>query len=104
MTFPKLALDGDTEMSGCTPVPESAMAVGEFVAVLTTLTLPETLPAAPGANPTPNERLWPGARVCEPEKPLTLNPAPELLTDETVTEPVPVLVKVTAWDDVVPTS
>lgn len=33
-----------------TPVPESAIAVGEFVALLEMLTLPLTDPAAPGAN------------------------------------------------------
>jgi hypothetical protein len=33
-----------------TPVAESAIAVGEFVALLVMLTLPLTNPAAPGAN------------------------------------------------------
>jgi hypothetical protein len=33
-----------------TPVPESAIAAGEFVALLVMLTLPLTNPAVPGAN------------------------------------------------------
>jgi len=74
------------------------------VLVLATVMLPEVLPAAVGAKLAASERLWPAARVTEPEKPLTLNPAPEEVTDETVTEPVPVLVKTTACDDAVPTS
>jgi hypothetical protein len=77
MTLPKLILEGTTVMSGWTPVPLSEIVAGEFVAVLTTLMLPETLPAALGANPMLKERLWPAARVTAPEKPLTLNPVPE---------------------------
>lgn len=103
-TLPKLMLDGATERSGCTPVPVRETAVGELVAVLTTLMAPETLPAEAGVKPTLSEKLCPAVRVFEPEKPLTLNPAPDGVTDETVTEPVPVLVKVTVCDDPVPTS
>jgi len=96
MTLPKLRPEGATEISGCTPVPLSGMIAGEFVAVLTTVMLPEKFPAVVGAKPTLNEELCPEARVRDPEKPLTLNPAPEEVNDETVTDPVPVLVKVTA--------
>lgn len=57
ITLPKLTLDGTTEIDGCTPVPLSEIVVGELVAVLTTLMLPETLPAAVGAKLTLRERL-----------------------------------------------
>lgn len=104
MTLPKLIVEGATVMSGWTPAPVSEIVVGELVAVLTTLMLPATLPAAAGANPTLRERLWPAARVTAPEKPLTLKPLPEELTCETVTEPVPVLERLMACDAPVPTS
>jgi hypothetical protein len=35
---------------GCVPVPVSEMLIGEFVALLATVTLPETVAADPGAN------------------------------------------------------
>lgn len=104
MTFPKLTLEGVTEMSGCTPVPLREITAGELVAVLTTLMLPDTLPADAGAKLTFSEKLWLAARVTAPEKPLTLNPAPEEVTCETVTAPVPVLDKVIACEAPVPTN
>lgn len=79
-TFPKATLEGLTEIIGFTAVPLTGIVAGELVAVLTTLTLPETLPAAVGANLAVSERLWPAARVAAPEKPLTLNPDPVNVT------------------------
>ena len=91
-------------MSGCTPSPLNATADGELVAVLATLSIPETLPLATGVNEIARESACPGARTVAPEKPLTLNPAPLLVTDETVTLPVPVFVKLTAFEALAPTS
>jgi len=51
-TLPKLTLVGVMESCGWTPVALSAMVVGEFGALLTSDTLPVTLPAAVGANRT----------------------------------------------------
>ena len=85
-------------------MPLRGIVVGELVAVLTTFRLPETLPVAVGANLTASERLWPGARVAAPEKPLTLNPGPAAVTCEMLTEPVPLLVTVNGNELVVPTA
>jgi hypothetical protein len=104
ITLPKLTLEGTTEINGCTPVPPSEIVVGELVAVLTTLMVPVTLPAAIGAKLTLSERLWPAASVTPLEKPLTLNPLPVELTCETVTEPVPLLERLMACAAAVPTS
>jgi len=51
-TFPKLKLEGLGVSAPCTPVPLKAIVAGEFVALLATLTLPVTLPAAVGAKAT----------------------------------------------------
>ncbi len=51
-TLPKLKLEGLGVSAPCTPVPLKAIAAGEFVALLATLTLPVTLPAAAGAKAT----------------------------------------------------
>ena len=51
-TFPKLKLEGLGVSAPCTPVPLKAIVAGEFVALLATLTLPVTLPAAAGAKAT----------------------------------------------------
>ena len=80
VTLPKLTLEGTTEICGCTPVPLSAIVAGELVAVLTTLMLPETLPAEAGAKLAVIARLCPVAKGTAPEKPVTLNPAPVAAT------------------------
>ncbi len=51
-TFPKLKLEGLGVSAPCTPVPLKVIVAGEFVALLATLTLPGTLPAAAGAKAT----------------------------------------------------
>ena len=38
--------------TGCTPVPVVVIVIGELVALLATLTVPEALPAAAGVNVT----------------------------------------------------
>ena len=55
--LPKLTLDGVAEICGCTPAPLKEIVAGELVAVLTTLTLPETAPAVAGANFAVSARL-----------------------------------------------
>jgi len=51
-TFDVLAVhESETEWdTGCVPVPESEMLIGELVALLVTVTLPENVAAEPGAN------------------------------------------------------
>src|SRR5258708_33823840 len=78
--FPKATLEGITVISGFTPVPLRGIVAGELVAVLTTLTLPETLPVAVGAKSATIARPLPSARVAAPENPLAPKPAPGTVT------------------------
>jgi hypothetical protein len=95
VTLLKLTLVGTTEICGCIPAPESEIVAGELVALLTTDTLPATLPAIVGANPTLSEALCPVARLRGKDKPLTLKPAPVTFTCETVTVLFPEFVRTT---------
>lgn len=52
------------------PSPDSAIVSGEFVALLATLMLPETMPAATGANRASSVADWPGVRIKPAETPL----------------------------------
>ncbi len=62
--------------------------------MLTTERLPEALPATVGVKVALKLVLWPAVRVRGSESPLMLNPAPVPVACETVTLPVPVLVRV----------
>jgi len=95
LILPKPRLDGATEICGWIPVPLREIVAGELVALLTTLTLPVTVPTAVGAKLAVSGRLWPAARVTPLEKPDTVNPEPVEVTCEMFTLPVPVLVTVT---------
>ncbi len=103
VTFPKLTLAGTTEICGCTPAPESTIVAGEFVALLATLTLPDALPGAVGANCALKVLDCPGARENGKVKPLMAKPAPVTLPCEIFKLAVPELVKVTVWALAVPT-
>jgi hypothetical protein len=85
-------------------VPLSVTVAGELVALLTTETLPVTLPAAVGANVTLRVAVWLAARVSGRVKPLALKPAPETFTCEIVTLELPLFVSVTACVLLVPTN
>ena len=81
----------------CAPEPDRAIIVGELLALLVTVTLPDTTPAPAGANVTLKVALWPGIRICPVDRPLALNPGPATLTFETATLEFPVFVSVTEW-------
>ena len=68
--------------------------VGEFVALLATVTLPLTAPGLLGANVTCRVAVWFGVRLV-PATPLALKPVPEAVALEIVTFEFPVLVSVT---------
>ena len=78
-----------------TPVPESEMESGEFVALLATETLPVTLPAPDGAKVAVKVAVCPGARINPEETPDALKPAPETVTFEIVIPELPAFVSVT---------
>ena len=85
-------------------VPVIAICSGEFGALLEIATLPFAVPAAVGANFTPNEALEPAAIVVGVEMPVTLYAEPEAVTEFTVTLAVPPFVSVTLCVLVVPVS
>jgi hypothetical protein len=74
-----------------------------LVALLTTETLPDTLPAAAGANETPSVADWLGVRVVLALTPLALKPTPRVVTTEIVTFEFPALVTVTFCELLLPT-
>jgi hypothetical protein len=105
-TFPKLKLVGlaVSWSVAATPVPLKAMAVGEFGALLTSDTLPVTLPVAAGAKATLKFAVCPTASVKGRVSPLVLKPAPVTVAWEIVRLALPELVRVTVWVFVVPTT
>ena len=103
-TLPKLTLGGVTESCGCTPVPLRAMVLGELGALLTSETLPDTLPVAVGANCTLKVLDCPAPRVSGNVSPLMLKPAPVKLPCAMVKLAPPELVKVKFCTPVLPTS
>jgi len=80
---------------GATPVPESAITIGEFAALLAIVILPVALPLAAGSNVALNAAVCPDARIRPEDTPLAPNPAPATITLEIVTLELPVLVMVT---------
>jgi hypothetical protein len=81
-------------VTGATPVPETAIVAGEFVALLVTVMPPATLPAVAGANVALKVAVCPGERMT-PESPPALKPAPATLTFEIVRLEFPALVSIT---------
>ena len=82
---------------GAVPEPLSATVAGEFVALLTNETLPEAVPLPEGAKVKLAFWLAAAASVNGKVTPLTPNPEPVKLADETVTAELPVLLSLTAW-------
>ena len=86
----------DTEyVVGATPVPESAITIGEFAALLVTVMLPVALPPDAGSNVALSAALCPLDRINPDDTPLAPNPAPATMTFEIATLELPVLVNVT---------
>lgn len=77
------------------PVPDRATTAGEFEAVLTTETLPVALPTLVGAKTTLKLVFCPAARVSGDKEPLRRNPVPLTVAEETLTLPLPVLLRTT---------
>lgn len=102
-TLPKVTLEGVTDIPACVPVPLKGIAVGELGASLTTEMLPDTAAVDVGVNVALNVMVLPAARVCA-EKPVTANPVPVTLSDETVKLDVPVFFRVITWVAVVPSA
>src|SRR2546427_282318 len=80
------------------------MIVGELGSLLTSDTLPDTLPAAVGANCMLKVMDCPAGRVRGKVSPLMLKPAPVTIPCEMVKLTLPELVKVTSCNLLLPTS
>ena len=102
LALPKLTLDGTTTICAWTPVPLTVSVAGELAALLTTVTLPERVPAEAGANLTPKDVDCPAASVKGKATPLVLKPVPVALICETDTLEFPVLEIVTFFVALVP--
>jgi hypothetical protein len=89
---------------GTIPVALSEIVVGEFVALLVKDATPDTAPLTCGANRMVTERLAPAAIENGKVTPVTLNPAPVVLAEKTVTLELPVLDKVAVCVTALPTS
>ena len=92
----------NAELTGVTPTPLREIVAGEFVALLSTDTLPVTLPAAVGVNAGLSAMDWLGVRTVAGVTPVALNPAPVTVTLEIVTFELPVFVSVAANELVLP--
>ena len=73
-----------------TPVPESAIEVGELAALLTNETEPDAAPIPDGPNATVNVLLAPALIVAGTANPEMLNPAPDAVACEIVRLALPV--------------
>lgn len=82
-------------MVGVTPVPDSAITIGEFAALLVIVMLPVALPLAAGSNVALSTVLCPLDRISPEGTPLAPNPAPASCTFEIVTLELPAFVSVT---------
>jgi hypothetical protein len=77
------------------PVPDKAIVIGEFDALLAMLTFaPLTAPPVVGANLTVSAAVCPGVNTVPLDTPLALNPAPVTVTAEIVMFDCPLFVNV----------
>ena len=74
---------------------KSVIAAGDPVALLVTVTVPLSLPAAVGLKITLNEKVWFGVSVTGVPAPLRLKPAPLSVMPEICTFAFPVFLTVT---------
>src|SRR5262249_47568509 len=99
-TVPKLKLEGvAVNAPADTPVPESVQVNGEFAAVEVTVTVPDALVAAKGANVTLKVVLCPAVSVKGVVIPLNEKPVPVIVALLMVTLDPPefVMVAVCFW-------
>ena len=92
LTVPKFTFGCPTEICRSAPAtsPFTGRVVSSEAVLLRMDTVPENVPAVLGVNATPNVALVPGFSCVEPEKPLTLKPAPLAMIPVTVNAVPPV--------------
>ena len=103
-TFPKLRLEvlSPNSLVAARPAPLSAMASGEFGALLVKVTEPVTAPAVVGANTALNVAEPPAPMFSGAVMPVVLKPVPATVTAEIVTVALPPLVKLIVCELLVP--
>ena len=79
-TLPKFALEGVRLIAGAMPAPVTGTLKGELLALLVTVTLPDTLPAVVGANTTLRVADAAAFTVIGVVSPFPLNPVPVATT------------------------
>ena len=99
-TLPKAKLAGVMLNPASAPVPVREIITGEWKPSMVIVTVPDTLPAAVGANTALRVAVAPTSKVNGAVIPFTLKPVPETTMVEIGTAAVPVLVKLgTALSD-----
>lgn len=103
-TFPKLSVEllKPRTRVAATPVPLKEIASGEFGALLTSVTVPVTFPAALGPKTALNVVDWPAVMFTGAVIPVVLKPAPATATEEIVTVALPPFVSVMVCELLVP--
>lgn len=84
-------------------MPESVKTLGEFTALLASITPSLAGPVVSGENWTVKEALWLGARVRDAVRPLTANALPVTVTCARLRFALPVFVRLTFCVLVLPT-
>jgi hypothetical protein len=102
VTLPKAAAVGVADNCGWVPVPLREIVSGELGALLTTVIVPVTLPAALGPNTALNVVAFPAPMVTGAAIPVVLKPAPEAVTEEIVTVAPPPFVRLMVCELLVP--
>ena len=104
VTFPKFTLPGlAARVPAATPVPETEIPKGEFVASETIDSVPLAAPALVGAKLVLKVMLWFGATATGNVNPLIEKPVPLIVACEMLTVEPPVLVRVSDLLLLVPT-
>jgi len=87
-----------------TPVPETGIEIGEFVALLAMMIIPEKGAALVGVNTTPSGKVCPGATTDPASDDETLKPGAAILAEVIVTGAVPLFVRFTTAELLAPTA
>src|SRR2546427_621828 len=96
-TLPILSKDAATAEICSLSLHDALPISGELGALLTSETLPDTLPMVAGANCALKVLDCPAARVSGRVRPVMLKPVPETVACETLTVVLPVFVSTTLW-------
>lgn len=101
-TLPKAKLEGVMLSPGCAPVPVREIVTGEWKASVLIVIVPDTLPAAVGANTALRVAVAPAFKIKGAVMPFTLKPVPETTIVEICMGAVPVLVSTMAFVELLP--